>query len=382
MGTAALFMAQALPDDADAAERKPLAKAVTPEKNDVAPKPTLEKLEENTWIVRQSPTEENGEGMRGPSLIVPRGYDAVPIMTITRAEVDAPPEGLDQRYLLALPRDIGEIGRLETRVRAAATGLNNMVSDLEIVESQPNNNKFLSCRIRGVPAGGKVTVEMKVLSWMSQPKTPPLEGDALLRVNQRNQTLAKAMQLKAAAESNLTYDASTSPLDPAQIAAVKKGDCGTHAVFIEQASNGEFKTVVGYCALAVDKDGKGGTHAFNLSEKGNVRVDAPFHTYGVDRGEYVVEQVGTELNFPPESGWGFASGKHKTFNRFAWSGNGRASNGSTSLSVPGKGEASPVLVQMMQKTPPEITALNKEHEKARKLVNSPVNQKKLATTKK
>lgn len=377
-GTAAVLAAHALPADADAAERKPLAGKAQPEQNDVAPKPTLEKMAENRWIVRQSPSETNGEGLRGPSYIAPRAYDAVPVMTITRADVEVQ-GGMDQHYLLPLPRDIGEIGRLETHVLASATGLNGMVSDLEIVESQPNNNKFLSCRIQGTPTGGKVTVEMKVLSWMSVPKTPALEGDNLLRANQRVPAIMQAMQLKTAAETQLKYEAGISPLDPAEIAQTKKGDCGTFAVFVDKASNGEFQAVVGYCALDIDKQtGKGGTHAFNLSRKGNVRVDAPHHTYGVDRGEYMVATVGMDLNFPANSPWSWASGPHKTYNKFAYSGAGRVENASTSFSVPGMGVEGQRLMQLSQKVPQEIVALHKEHEKARKQVNSPANIKKIA----
>lgn len=306
---------------------------------------TVESIGENKWKIPGAETERNGEGFRGPSMIPPRNFILEPVMLTTTVEGDGQGQ-IDCHILVSgLPRDIADARRLLTLVKADCTGIDGAKVELRTAVSKPHGNEFLVAHVRGA-AAGRVAVAIRSFSWMSLPGIPPMQGDALLRQSQLPAVQYCGTQMSAV-KSRLKYNANVQPLDPDQIG--NEGDCGSFAQIVTKNSEGNFYTAVGYSAACIDTNG--GQHAFNVSHKGNLLVDAPTHTYGVMTPGHLPTTIGTDLSFDDPVLSAF-NGQFKTYNGAGLVGGGIGNaQGTTKLSIRGKGVDGAMLAA--QKTPPK-----------------------------
>lgn len=324
---------------------------------------TVESVGEKKWKVPGAETERNGEGFRGPSMIPPRNFILEPIMLTTTVEGDGQGQ-IDCHILVSgLPRDIADARRLLTMVKADCTGIDGASVELRTVVSKPHNNAFLVAHVRGA-ATGRVAVAIRSFSWMSLPGIPPMQGDALLRQSRLPGIQYCGAQMSAV-KARLKYNANTQPLDPDQIG--NEGDCGSFAQMVTKNSEGNFYTAVGYSAEGIDVNG--GQHAFNISHKGNLLVDAPFSAYGVVTPGHITTTIGTDLTFDDAALSGL-NGPFKTYNGAGLVGGGIGNaQGTTKLSIRGKGVDGAMLAA--QKTPPkEITDAHRAFVTERTKVNA------------
>lgn len=176
----------------------------------------------NSWHIVPPEIEKNGEGWRGPS-VQTEGIEYKNLPNILSQEVLITAEKWGQHVqtdqLFPIIRSIGETQLHEADFKIEVKDIANAQIELKFVRSQPNNNQFLSVRLRGNPQGrggtGMYRIMMK--SEVTQGSVPLIKNEKYMEyLSQKNMPAASAQVMQALqtqvnlVHQNIRFDQDTS----------------------------------------------------------------------------------------------------------------------------------------------------------------------------